>query len=171
MQRPEYIKLKLTDIPQEIIEQYDLMALVKQDGYIYCEISRGMYGLPQAGLIVQELLEKRLGGYGYHQSKIVNGFWKHKTRPICFCLVIDDFAIKYVKQEDVDHLINAIKRYYPITVDTEATKYIGLTIDWDYKNRKAHIHMPGYLDKALVQFKHEAPGKIQNSPHPHVIPQ
>jgi hypothetical protein len=30
-------------------------------------------------------------------------------------------------------------------VDNDATKYIGLTIEWDYKNRKAHIHMPGYL--------------------------
>jgi hypothetical protein len=61
--------------------------------------------------------------------------------------------------------------YYPITVDMEATKYIGLTIAWDYKNRNAHIHMPGYLDKAFTRFKHEAPGKIQHSPHPHVVPQ
>jgi hypothetical protein len=171
MQRPEYMKLKLTDIPQEIIEQYNLRALVKHDDYIYCEISNGMYGLPQAGLIAQELLAKRLGEHGYHQSKIINGFWKHNIRPICFCLVVDDFAIKYVKQEDADHLLNAIKMYYPITVDMEATKYVGLTIAWDYKNRNAHIHMPGYLDKAFTRFKHETPGKIQNSPHPHVVPQ
>ena len=124
-----------------------------------------------AGIIAQELLEKRLAEYGYHQNKIINGFWKHKTRPICFCLVVDDFAVKYVNQEDADHLINAIKKYYPMTVDTEATKYIGLTIDWDYTNQKAHIHMPGYLEKAFTRFKHEAPEKIQNSPHPHVIPQ
>jgi hypothetical protein len=131
MQRPDYMILKIIDIPQVIIEQYDLMALVKQDVYIYCEILRGMYGLPQAGLIAQELLEKRLAEYGYHQSKIINGFWKHKTRPVCFCLVVNDFAVKYVKQEDADHLKNAIKKYYPITVDTEATKYIGLTIVWE----------------------------------------
>jgi hypothetical protein len=31
--------------------------------------------------------------------------------------------------------------------------------------------MPGYLEKAFTRFKHEAPEKIQNSPHPHVIPQ
>ena len=56
-----------------------------------------------------------------------------------------------------------------MTVDWQATKYIGLTIDWDYLNRKAHIHMPGYLKKAFVRFKHEQPNKIQRSPHPHVI--
>jgi hypothetical protein len=51
------------------------MSLVTQDGYIYCEITQGMYGLPQAGIIAQELLEKRLAEYGYHQNKIINGFW------------------------------------------------------------------------------------------------
>jgi hypothetical protein len=55
-------------------------------------------------------------------------------------------------------------------VDEEAKKYIGLTIQWDYTNRKVHIHMPGYLDKAFVRFNHERPMKIQNSPHPHVPP-
>jgi hypothetical protein len=171
MKRPEYMRLKITDIPQEVIDHYKMMSLVTKDGYVYCKIIRGMYGLPQAGIIAQELLEKRLAEYGYHQSKIINGFWKHKTRPISFCLVVDDFAVKYVNQEDADHLIKAIQKYYPMTVDTAATKYIGLTIEWDYKNRKAHIHMPGYLEKAFIRFKHEAPEKIQNSPHPHVIPQ
>jgi hypothetical protein len=31
--------------------------------------------------------------------------------------------------------------------------------------------MPGYLQKAFTRFKHEMPVKIQNPPHPHVIPQ
>jgi hypothetical protein len=68
-----------------------------------------MYGLPQAGIIAQELLEKRLAEYGYHQSKTINGFWKHKTRPICFTLIVDNFAVKYVNKEDTEHLINTIK--------------------------------------------------------------
>ncbi len=55
-------------------------------------------------------------------------------------------------------------------VDKEATRYIGLTIEWDYTNQKAHIHMSGYLQKALIKFKHDMPNKIQNSLHPHVIP-
>jgi hypothetical protein len=84
--------------------------------------------------------------------------------------VVDDFAVKYVKREDADHLIDTIKKYYPMTVDKEATKYIGLTIQWDYINRKAHLHMPGYLNKALVRFNHDKATKIQNSPYPHVSP-
>jgi hypothetical protein len=170
MKRPEYMKLKLSDIPEEVIEHYNLRGLATPDGYIYCKVTKGMYGLPQAGIIAQELLEKRLGEHGYYQSKTVNGLWKHKTRPICFSLVVDDFAVKYVKREDADHLINTIRKYYQMTVDEEATKYIGLTIQWDYINRKAHLHMPGYLDKALVRFNHEKAAKIQNSPYPHVSP-
>ena len=171
MKRPEYMKLKITDIPEEIIQEYNLKELVTQDGYVYCEITKGMYGLPQAGILAQELLEKRLAKEGYNQSKIINGFWKHKTRPISFTLVVDDFAVKYVKEEDAEHLINTIKKYYPLKIDKKATKYIGLTIEWDYKNRKAHISMPGYIQKALIKFKHEKPKKTQNSPHPHVLPQ
>jgi hypothetical protein len=163
------MRIKISDIPDEIIEQYNLKSLVTPEGYVYCEINRGMYGLPQAGLIAQELLQKRLAEYGYNQSKIINGLWTHTSRPICFCLCVDDFAVKYVRQEDADHLISAIKKYYPITVDWKATKYIGLTIDWDYPRRKANIQMPGYLDKAFVRFKHQKPNKIQRSPHPHVI--
>ena len=30
--------------------------------------------------------------------------------------------------------------------------------------------MPGYLDKALLRFKHEMPKTKQNSPYPHVAP-
>ena len=96
MKRLEYMRLKLTDIPNEVIEHYNLRELATTDGYIYCEVSKGMYGLPQAGIIAQELLATRLGKHGYYQSKIVNGLWKHKTRPICFCLVVDDFAVKYI---------------------------------------------------------------------------
>jgi hypothetical protein len=58
-----------------------------------------------------------------------------------------------------------------MTVDEEGTKYIGLTIKWEYTKQKAHIHMPGYLQKAFTRFKHKMPVKIQNSPHPHIIPQ
>ncbi len=143
------MQLKLTDIPDEVIEHYNLRELATPDGHVYCEVTKGMYGLPQAGKIAQELLDKRLAEHGYYQSKIVHGLWKHKTRPICFCLVVDDFAVKYVYRANADHLVNTIQQYYPMTVDEDATKYIGLTIQWDYTYRKAHIYMPATLIKRL----------------------
>jgi hypothetical protein len=75
MKRSEYMRLKLTDIPDEVIEHYNLRELATPDGYVYCKVTKGMYGLPQAGIIAQELLEKRLAEQGYYQGKIVHGLW------------------------------------------------------------------------------------------------
>ncbi len=49
-----YFQMKLKDIPANVIEEYKLKDK-KKDGYICNEVRKGMYGLPQAGLIPQEL--------------------------------------------------------------------------------------------------------------------
>jgi hypothetical protein len=45
-------------MPDDVIKHYNLTNLAAPDRYVYCEIKKGMYGLPQAGIIVQQLLEK-----------------------------------------------------------------------------------------------------------------
>jgi hypothetical protein len=87
----EYVKIKLSDIPEEIIEEYKLREKATPDGWVYIKVVRGMYGLPQAGSLGHDLLESRLNKEGYFQSQIVPGLWKHKTRNIQFVLVVDDF--------------------------------------------------------------------------------
>eukprot|EP00804_Cyclotella_cryptica_P020425 CCRYP_014405-RA/>CCRYP_014405-RA protein AED:0.11 eAED:0.09 QI:0/-1/0/1/-1/1/1/0/940 len=72
MARPEYMRLKLADIPAAIIDLYKLRDIA-QDGYVFVRIQKGMYGLPQAGIIAQQLLEQRLQANGYHQSKLNPG--------------------------------------------------------------------------------------------------
>jgi hypothetical protein len=131
MKRYEYMCLKLSNIPEEILIKYKLREIATLHGYVYCNIRKGMYGSPQAGIIAQELLQEHLTKVGYHRSKIVPGLWTHKTRSICFTLFVDDFAIKYTKIEDAKHLIDALQKEYTITVDWDATKYIGLTIEWE----------------------------------------
>ena len=106
---------------------------VISDGYVYVEIAKGMYGLPHVGLIVQELLEKRLNEHGYHQSKLTTRFWKHDTRPIYFSLIVDDFGVKYVGEEHANHLINILKQHYVVDQDWEGKKYYGIDLDWDYE--------------------------------------
>jgi hypothetical protein len=166
MKRPEYIRLNIKDIPKEIIDEYKLKQLVDKDGSIYLEAVKGMYGLPQSGLIANELLEKRLNKNGYYQSKLVPGLWKHKTRPICFTLVVDDFGVKYVGKEHALHLKSVIEQHYKVSADWSGTRYIGITIDWDYARRKVHLSMPGYKDKALKQFQHQRPSSPQHAPFP-----
>ena len=98
MERYEYVKIKVELIPEEIITQYDLQKKI-HNGFIYCEVRKGMYGLPQAGMIANKLLQKRLKTKGYYQVKHTPGLWKHTWRPIMFVLVMDDFGIKYVGKE------------------------------------------------------------------------
>ena len=69
LKRPEYFRLKLSDIPQEIIDEYKLKEKATPDGWVYIKVCRGMYGLPQGGLIAQEQLEKRLNEHGYFQDQ------------------------------------------------------------------------------------------------------
>jgi hypothetical protein len=73
MLRYKYVCNKIKDIPEEIIVEYKLHDKVSSDGHVYIKIQKGMYGLPQAGILAQELLEKQLNGHGYSQSKAVPG--------------------------------------------------------------------------------------------------
>jgi hypothetical protein len=110
--RYEYIQIKIDDIPNKIIVEYDLCDKVSNNGHIYVEIQKGMYGLPQAGILAQELLEKQLNEHSYSQSKAVPDLWTNKTQPISFTLVVDDFGVKYVGKEHAMHLISILKEHY-----------------------------------------------------------
>jgi hypothetical protein len=57
--------------------EYNLTKQVDPDGNIYWEVQLGMYGLPQEGIIAQELLEECLKKAGYVQSRITPGYWTH----------------------------------------------------------------------------------------------
>ena len=165
LKRKEYLRMKLADMPDNIQEQYKLKGLATEDGHIYVAVKRGMYGLPSAGILAQELLEKRLNAHGYEQSKFTPGLWTHKWRPICFSLVVDDFGVKYVGREHAEHLKSVIEEHYKVTTDWEGKRYLGLTLDWDYVLRQVHLSMPDYVPDALTRFKRERPRKFQNAPH------
>jgi hypothetical protein len=92
---PKFIHVKLSDIPNEVIEEYKLIEKDTKNGSVYIKAKRGLYGLPQSGLLANELLKKRLHKHGYQQSKLVPGLRKHNTRPIQFTLVVDNFGVKY----------------------------------------------------------------------------
>jgi hypothetical protein len=62
--RFEYIVINLASLPQETIEKYDMNELA-QEGKVYIEIQKGMQGLPQAGILANELLQRNLAKDGY----------------------------------------------------------------------------------------------------------
>jgi hypothetical protein len=99
----EYMKMLLSRFPEEIVQKYNLNALAVE-GWVYIEIRKGMYGLKQAGLLANQLLQTRLAPFGYYPARHTPGLWLHKTRPISFTLVVDDFAVKYVGKQHAEHI-------------------------------------------------------------------
>ena len=53
---PEYVKIKLTDIPQEFIDEYNLHNYF-HEGWVYLEIRNGVYGIPQSDSLTNNLLD------------------------------------------------------------------------------------------------------------------
>jgi hypothetical protein len=51
MLNPKYMRLHLNIIPDKIIIHYNLHDIVTPDGWVYIKIWKGMYGLPQAGIL------------------------------------------------------------------------------------------------------------------------
>ena len=127
-----------------------------------------MYGLPQSGLLANELLKKSLNKHRYRQSKLVPGLWQHDTWPIQFTLVVDNFGVKYIGKEHAQHLKITLKEHYTLTCNWKETQYTGITLDWDYTKQQVRLSMPNYVkNKALKPFQHIA-GKLQHSPYPSI---
>ena len=117
--RFEYMKVKAEIIPEVIISQYDLAPLV-DNGWVYIEFMKGMYGLPQSGLLVNVKLTTHFGKCGYSPTKYTPGLWTHESNPIAFTLMVDDFFVKYTSKADAEHLSAALKEQYVISEDWEA---------------------------------------------------
>jgi hypothetical protein len=124
-----------------------------------------MYGLPQAGILANKLLQRNLAKDCYQLTQHTHGLWTHNTRPISLLLVVDDFGVKYVGREHADHLMTCIKKNYNISSNWKGSAYYGLTLDWDYKNRTVDLSMPGYIKAALHKYQHAAPARPEHAPH------
>ena len=116
LHRPKFILMKLSNILDEVIKEYKLKKATP-DGSIYIRAKQGMYKLAQSGLLANKLLEIQLNKHGYRQSKLVPGLWKHGTWPIQFTLVVDNFGVKYVGEEQANHLKRALEEHHKLTCD------------------------------------------------------
>ena len=155
LKRPEYICISIKDIPNKIINKYKLRDIADNNVSVYIQANCGMYGVPQEGLLANKFLEKRLNKRGYRQIKLVPGFWTHNWRPVQFTLVVDDFGVKYFREDHVLHLKHTIEENYTVTSEWDGRQYIGIKLDWDYKRRQVNLSVPQYVTKALRQFNHK----------------
>ena len=178
LDRYEYMKLPMHLFPQHIIDQYRLKEHEK-GGFVYVEIRRAIYGLPQAGILANKQLRERLAPFGYYEVAHTPGLWRHVTRPVQCTLVVDDFGVKYVGEKHAKHLLNALKSdhkkpgdAYEVEEDWDGDLFCGITLDWHYGTgdpsdrlgRYLDISMGKYIPKLLAKFNHGKPKKAQHSP-------
>jgi hypothetical protein len=86
MPDPKYVRIKILDIPAKFIEEYNLTGK-DRDSWIYFEICQGCYGLPQAGILANDLLCTRLKARilqsGYHLWSLTPQMATHPILPHC----------------------------------------------------------------------------------------
>ena len=121
------MSIPLALFPQHTIDQYNLRTHAT-NGQVYVEIRKAIYGLLQAGILANKLLREQLCPHGYFEVPHTPGLWKHISRPISFTLVVDDFGIKYVGREHVDHLLRVLKQHYKLAEDWKGQLYCGIEL-------------------------------------------
>jgi hypothetical protein len=157
------MKIPIALLPDNIIEHYQLKVL---DGYVYMEICKGMYGLPQAGILANKLLKEHLVCHGYFEQPHTPGLWKHVTCPVWINLCVDNFGIKYNGREHLQLVHGALrKETYEIVEDWTGNLYCGITLKWNYAEHHVDLAMPAYIMKQLTQNSHIAPFKPQHCPY------
>ena len=72
MERSEYVRIRLSDIPHEFIEEYDL-SKAAQNVWIYFEILRGWFCLTESVRLANDLLCNRLNKEGYYEAATTPG--------------------------------------------------------------------------------------------------
>ena len=157
MEQSVYVRINIDNISQEVIDEYNLMPMV-HNGWVYFDIVKGCYGLPQSGMLVNKLLITRLNKERYFEATTTPGLWKHKWPPIQFCLLVDDFVIEYVSGRHIHPLREVLKQHYDITEDWAGTKFSGIDIEWNYNakhvKRTCCLCIKGYIKDLLLRFFH-----------------
>jgi hypothetical protein len=156
--------INLSSLPQELIDEYNLLQLA-HDGRLYIEIQKGMYGLPQAGILAKKVLQRRLALDGYLPTEHTHGLWKQETCLVWFLLVVDDFGIKYIGRENAEHSMTSMKKNYDISSKWTGGAYCGMKIDWNYVNDTFYLSTPVYTKADLYRYQHPAPSRAEHAPH------
>ena len=154
LERPEYMRIMRSQVPPATQLQYNIEWEGPPDKqWKVVEITKGIYGLPQAGLLAQKALIAHLASFDYVQCDRTPCLFRHLTLPIAFVLTVDDFGIKFKGKEHAEHLIQCLQEKYTLKVNWQGDSYIGFNVDYDLANRRVTLSMPGYVARALTRFK------------------
>ena len=117
------------NLPQYSIDENQIEHLFINNRTLI-KICKGMYGLPQAGILAFITLIKHLQLHCYTRSGFTPGIFKPATRDTMFSLVIDDFGVKYTDKKYALHLIDTLKKKLPgITIYCIISIFLGIHLN------------------------------------------
>jgi len=171
LERPEWIRINRRHISDAMLSKHNLWDYLVNDSVLF-RIDKGMYGLPQAGLLAKSELTAHLATGGYHEDPLIPCLFKHVSNGVLFSLVVDDFGVSYNDHAGAEHLHQQLLQRYPHRINWEPKKYLGITIVFDYDARTATLSMPGYMDRVVLRFRRLlSTGKAQaTSPSVYIPP-
>ena len=133
-----------------------------------------MQGFKQAGRIENDRLTAHLDNFGYSTTRLTPGLWRHKSQPITFSLVVDNFGVKYVGKKNANQLLTSLCKLYTVTVDWTGRIFSGMNLEWNYIEKYVDVSMPGYIPYMLHHFQHSISVQCQYAPthgsNPHTVP-
>jgi hypothetical protein len=172
LDQPGYLGMKAATFSQEIIDMYSLRNYIDDNGTIYFQVVKCMYGHPASGRLSNKKLVSILKDAGYHEDALVDCLFRHETRNITFALVVDDMGIKYARVEDVEHLAATIAPHWKVKLDYTGSQFLGMNLKWEYERKpkpRVTITSPTVIPKAIARFR-DKPSQGRETPTPYTDP-
>jgi hypothetical protein len=160
-----YVRIKLSDIPFEAVDKYNLLTY-EHGGWIYFEITKGVYGLNKLASSPMTSLTSALGNTGTISVPPHLAFGNTVGAPLFLC---SSLTVLEFNMWGSDMLTTSYKHYGQLTpyTDWDLTKFTGIDLKWNYTKCICHLSMTNYIEKLLLKYNHPHPPKPQHSPHAH----
>ena len=150
---PESMKIYTDTFDHATLDYLGFTPFIKTDSsgkhFVYCDILTTLYGLSCSGLLSHLRLLAQLYAYDYVQTSTPCLF-RHRTRDVSFCLVVDDLAIKYTNTSDLQHLTTCLGELFHIKVYPTCTSFLGFTVEYDRPARTISLSYPSYIPDLLT---------------------
>jgi hypothetical protein len=155
---PQFIKIYIASYSLEVLSRLRLHPFVQTDKhskkYIIFHADKTLYGVKEAGKLSNLQLVRLLLSFGFVETSTPCLF-RHPTRPITFCLVVDDFGVKHTDRHDFDYLFSCLATLYHVKAHPLASRFLGFTIHHDRQARTLSLAYPGYIDALLARLRPE----------------
>jgi hypothetical protein len=131
---PDYedVRIPTHMMPPAIVKLHQLESKIS-NGYVYAEMRKGMYGLPQAGKLANDWLRKFLAPFGHVPCPVTPGLWKQAnattatmkaiTKLLDYCATHPDAVVRYYSSDMIIWIESNASYLSKIKAQSRAARY------------------------------------------------